>query len=101
MWRVDSKADPNLKMYESDEKINVIVITGDEKAFAAGADVREMQNKTYIEAFHQDYFAELTTAFAASRKPIIAAVAGYALGGGCELAMMCDFILAADNAQFG
>lgn len=89
-----------VKVFEADTGIGAIVITGSEKAFAAGADIKEMQSKTYVEAFMQDFFVgweELTRA----RKPIIAAVAGYALGGGCELAMMCDFIIAADNAKFG
>lgn len=86
--------------FEADPDIGAMVITGSEKAFAAGADIKEMQTKSYIEAFMQDFFVgweELTRA----RKPIIAAVAGYALGGGCELAMMCDFIIAGDNAKFG
>ncbi|MBN9233357.1 MULTISPECIES: enoyl-CoA hydratase [Phyllobacteriaceae] len=89
-----------VKAFEADPKIGAMVITGSEKAFAAGADIKEMQTKTYVEAFLQDFFVgweELTRA----RKPIIAAVAGYALGGGCELAMMCDFIIAADSAKFG
>ncbi|WP_054309092.1 enoyl-CoA hydratase [Mesorhizobium sp. 1M-11] len=89
-----------VKVFETDTNIGAVVITGSEKAFAAGADIKEMQTKTYVEAFTQDFFVgweELTRA----RKPIIAAVAGYALGGGCELAMMCDFIIAADNAKFG
>ncbi len=75
-------------------------MTGSEKAFAAGADIKEMQSKAYVEVFAEDLFGgwdELSRI----RKPIVAAVAGYALGGGCELAMMCDFILAADNAKFG
>lgn len=89
-----------VKTFETDASIGAMVITGSEKAFAAGADIKEMQAKSYIEAFMQDFFVgweELTRA----RKPIIAAVAGYALGGGCELAMMCDFIIAGDNAKFG
>ena len=75
-------------------------ITGSDKAFAAGADIKEMQNKTYVEAFLEDFFAGWDNV-GRVRKPLIAAVAGYALGGGCELAMMCDFIIAADNAKFG
>jgi len=89
-----------LKAMEADARIGAIVLTGSEKAFAAGADIKEMQPKTYIEAFTEDFFAgweEVTRI----RKPIVAAVAGYALGGGCELAMMCDFIIAADTARFG
>jgi enoyl-CoA hydratase len=80
--------------------IGAMVITGSEKAFAAGADIKEMQAISFVDAYVQDFFVgweELTR----TRKPIIAAVAGYALGGGCELAMMCDFIIAADNAKFG
>jgi len=89
-----------VKAFETDEAVGAMVITGSEKAFAAGADIKEMQSKSYVEAYLQDFFVgweELTRA----RKPIVAAVAGYALGGGCELAMMCDFIIAADNAKFG
>ena len=89
-----------VKAFEADDGIGAMVITGSEKAFAAGADIKEMQAKTYVEAYLQDFFVgweELTRA----RKPIVAAVAGYALGGGCELAMMCDFIIAADTAKFG
>ncbi len=81
-------------------RVRAVVVTGSEKAFAAGADIKQMQSKTYVEAFMEDFFAgweEVTRI----RKPIIAAVAGYALGGGCELAMMCDFIIAADTAKFG
>ena len=76
------------------------MITGSEKAFAAGADIKEMQHKTYVDAFLEDFFAGWDNV-GRVRKPLIAAVAGYALGGGCELAMMCDFIIAADNAKFG
>ena len=89
-----------LKSMDADARIGAIVLTGSEKAFAAGADIKEMQPKTYVEAFMEDFFAgweEVTRI----RKPIIAAVAGYALGGGCELAMLCDFIIAAENAKFG
>lgn len=89
-----------LKSMDADARIGAIVLTGSEKAFAAGADIKEMQPKTYVEAFMEDFFAgweEVTRI----RKPIVAAVAGYALGGGCELAMLCDFIIAAENAKFG
>ncbi|MEX0953835.1 MAG: enoyl-CoA hydratase [Rhizobiaceae bacterium] len=86
--------------FDKDAKVGTIVITGSEKAFAAGADIKEMQPKSYMDAFLEDFFADWD-ALSRVRKPIIAAVAGYALGGGCELAMMCDFIIAADNAKFG
>jgi len=89
-----------LKAFDADPGIGAIVITGSEKAFAAGADIKEMQHKTYVEAFLEDFFSGWDNV-GRTRKPIIAAVAGYALGGGCELAMMCDFIIAADNAKFG
>ena len=78
-----------------------IVLTGSEKAFAAGADIKEMSEKTFVDAFGNDLFAGFSEDFLRLRKPIIAAVSGYALGGGCELAMMCDFIVAADTAKFG
>ena len=90
-----------LHAMDSDETVRCIVITGSEKAFAAGADIREMAGKTFAEAFVGDIFGPETEAIQRIRKPIIAAVAGFALGGGCELAMMCDFILAADTAKFG
>jgi enoyl-CoA hydratase len=89
-----------LGAFDADHGIGAIVITGSDKAFAAGADIKEMQNKTYVEAFLEDFFAGWDNVRRV-RKPLIAAVAGYALGGGCELAMMCDFIIAADNARFG
>jgi enoyl-CoA hydratase len=90
-----------LDVAAADPEVRAIVITGSEKAFAAGADVTEMADKTYVDMFGGDYLAAEAARFNAIRKPIIAAVAGYALGGGCELAMMCDFIIAADTAKFG
>ncbi|PVZ13852.1 MULTISPECIES: enoyl-CoA hydratase [unclassified Pseudomonas] len=89
-----------LDAFEKDPGIGCVVITGSEKAFAAGADIKEMAGLSYPGIYMDDLFHEADRV-AARRKPLIAAVAGYALGGGCELAMMCDFILAADNARFG
>ena len=86
---------------EADDKIKCIVLTGSEKAFAAGADIKEMQPKSYMDVFKEDFITANWERVTRCRKPVIAAVAGYALGGGCELAMMCDFILAADTAKFG
>jgi enoyl-CoA hydratase len=86
---------------DANERVRVIVITGNEKAFAAGADIKEMAEKSFVDMFSSNFFAREAQAIENCRKPIIAAVAGYALGGGCELAMMCDFIIAADNAKFG
>src|ERR1700758_2624980 len=86
---------------EADEAIGCIVVTGSEKAFAAGADIKEMQPKGFIDMFNSDFAAVGGDRVARCRKPTIAAVAGYALGGGCELAMMCDIIIAADTAKFG
>lgn len=90
-----------LKSFEADDNIRAIIITGSSKAFAAGADIKEMQSKNYMDVYKQDFITANWEEASRCRKPIIAAVAGYALGGGCELAMMCDFILAADNAKFG
>ena len=86
---------------DADPKVRAIVITGSDKAFAAGADVKEMSEKSFADMASVDFFGGQTNAISATRKPVIAAVCGYALGGGCELAMMCDFIIAADTAKFG
>lgn len=90
-----------LKAFDKDEAIGCIVITGSEKAFAAGADIGAMANYSYMDAYKNDYITRNWEQIRQIRKPVIAAVAGYALGGGCELAMMCDFIIAAENAKFG
>jgi enoyl-CoA hydratase len=86
--------------FEADRNIGCLVITGSEKAFAAGADIKEMADKSFLDAFYGD-FVSTWDSVARARKPVIAAVAGFALGGGCEIAMQCDFIIAADNAKFG
>ena len=90
-----------LQKFDADDDIGCIVITGSEKAFAAGADIKQMQPMSFVDAYKQDLFGPEVNVIENVRKPMIAAVAGYALGGGCELAMMCDFILAADTAKFG
>jgi enoyl-CoA hydratase len=86
---------------DADDAVRCIVLTGSEKAFAAGADIREMATKSFVDVYSTDLFGPEADAIERVRKPIIAAVAGYALGGGCELAMLCDFIIAADTAKFG
>lgn len=87
--------------YDADESQRCLVITGSEKAFAAGADIKEMADKSAADMFLADLYSEWSTRVCATRKPWVAAVAGFALGGGCELAMMADFIIAADTARFG
>ena len=86
--------------YDADQRVGCMIITGSEKAFAAGADIKEMQGLTFVEAFRRDY-GEALAKVARARKPIVAAVAGYCLGGGSELAMICDIVIAADTARFG
>ena len=90
-----------LKAFDADDKIGCIVVTGSEKAFAAGADIGAMASYNFADAYGGDYITRNWEGIRTIRKPVIAAVSGYALGGGCELAMMCDFIIAADNAKFG
>ena len=90
-----------LQAFDADEKIGCMVITGSEKAFAAGADIGAMANYSFADVYKGDYIGRNWEQIRSIRKPVIAAVSGFALGGGCELAMMCDFIIAADNARFG
>jgi enoyl-CoA hydratase len=90
-----------IDVFEADEGIGAIVVTGSERAFAAGADIKDMQTKSYMDVYKSDFITAEWERVTRCRKPVIAAVAGFALGGGCELAMMCDFIIAADNAKFG
>lgn len=90
-----------LESFEADAQVGCVVLTGSKKAFAAGADIKELQNRKFVDLYKHDPFAKTWEAVARFPKPIIAAVSGYALGGGCEIAMMCDFIIAADNAKFG
>jgi enoyl-CoA hydratase len=89
-----------LNQLEADEGIGCILLTGSAKAFAAGADIDQLQSQSYMDAYKKDFITRNWERVRSCRKPVIAAVAGYAFGGGCELAMMCDFIIAADNAQF-
>ena len=90
-----------LENSDTNDKVRCVVITGSEKAFAAGADITEMSGQSFVDMYTKNYFAAETTRFNNTRKPIVAAVSGYALGGGCELAMMCDFIIASETAKFG
>jgi enoyl-CoA hydratase len=90
-----------LKAFDTDDAIGCMVITGSEKAFAAGADIGAMATYSFTDVYKGDYITRNWETIRSVRKPVIAAVSGFALGGGCELAMMCDFIIAADNAKFG
>jgi len=90
-----------LDAFEADTNIGAVVLTGSDKAFAAGADIKEMQSRSYMDVYLSDFITNGWERVSTCRKPIVAAVAGFALGGGCEVAMMCDFIIAADTAKFG
>jgi enoyl-CoA hydratase len=90
-----------LDAFENDQAIGAVVITGSEKAFAAGADIKEMAGRTYMDVYLSDFITKGWERVTTCRKPIVAAVAGFALGGGCELAMMCDTVIAAESAKFG
>ncbi|HCX09560.1 MAG TPA: enoyl-CoA hydratase [Hyphomonas sp.] len=90
-----------LDRFEADPDIGCIILTGGKKAFSGGADIKEIQEKTYPESYYEDFISRNWERAARARKPIVAAVSGYAIGGGCELALMCDIILAADTARFG
>lgn len=99
--RLLSELSQALDAAEADDAVRCVVLTGSERAFAAGADIKEMSDKTYAQMFSLDFFTAAARRLEHFRKPIIAAVSGYALGGGCEIAMLCDFIIAADTAKFG
>ena len=90
-----------VRALDADQAVRAMVITGSDKAFAAGADIREMSEQSFAGIFRKNLFVDEADRIRATRKPIIAAVAGFCLGGGCELAMLCDFIIAADTAKFG
>ncbi len=90
-----------LDIFEADSNVRAVVLTGSDKAFAAGADIKEMASRSFVDVYVSDFITKGWERITTFRKPIIAAVAGYALGGGCEVAMMCDFIIAADTARFG
>ncbi len=90
-----------LAWLDDDKDVRAIILTGSEKAFAAGADIKEMSEKSFGDALLENMFGSINAVFASIRKPVIAAVSGYALGGGCEIAMCCDMIIAAENAKFG